>query len=63
MFLNILKIATKMRHTRNKSRKIWNFARDNDTLDSRAVLRMNALREWGVKPPDKIAGDMDEKQL
>ena len=30
----------------------------NDLLDYRAILLTNALRKWGVLPPDKI----DEKQ-
>ena len=41
-------IGTQNRQTRNGSLNIWNRAGENDRLDSRAIILINALRKWGV---------------
>ena len=32
-------------------------------LDSQAIILMNALRNWGVLPLDKLICAMDDKQV
>ena len=49
----IFNIGVQNRQTRNKNLNIWNFVEKNDLLDYRAILLTNALRKWGVLPPDK----------
>ena len=39
-----------------------NLLKKKDLLDYRAIILTNALRKWGVLPPDKNICEMDEKQ-
>ena len=56
-----LTIGTQNRQTRNRSLNIWNFPTENDRLDSRALILINALRKWVVLPTDELICGMDEK--
>ena len=49
-----LKIGAQSRQTRNRSLNVWNFAAKTDRLDSHAIIQINALREGGVLPSEKI---------
>ena len=51
---------TQKRQTRNGSLNIWNRAGENDRLDSRAIILINALRKWGVLFTDELICEMDE---
>ena len=53
-------IGTQNRQTRNGSLNIWNRAGENDRLDSRASILINALRKWGVLFTDELICEMDE---
>ena len=55
-----LSIGTQNRQTRNRSLNIWNLPTENDRLDSRAIILMNALRKWGVLPTDELICEMDQ---
>ena len=56
-----LSIGTQNRQTRNRSLNIWNLPTENDRLDSRAIILINALRKWVVLPTDELICGMDEK--
>ena len=53
-------IGTQNRQTRNGSLNIWNRTGENDRLDSRAIIPINALRKWGVLFTDELICEMDE---
>ena len=53
-------IGTQNRQTRNGSLNIWNRAGENDWLDSRAIILINALRKWGVLFTDELICETDE---
>ena len=57
-----LTIGTQNRQTRNKSLNIWNPT-ENDRLDSRAIIIINALRKCGVLLSDELICEKDEKKI
>ena len=57
-----LSIETQNRLTRNRSLNIWNLPTENNRLDSRAIILINALRKWGVLPTDELICEIDGKK-
>ena len=57
-----LSIGTQNRQTRNRALNNWNLPTENDRLDSRAIMFINALlRKRGVLSTDELKYEMDVK--